>query len=214
MKHIFLTALLAVCIPASALAATDVYLELGGVDGESTKAEASATMEIKPVRAVVPATPVPTGAGPALLEIDTIKGESPERQMGKPVAPPEDDGEPLTPDFGILLGGGIDQDDDEDSVPSKLEGLDQVRQVLVDNAKASDKAIESVSFNYEKISAKVRDDVRIFGFIPATITATVEIDALANAEVSYPWWAIFASGKDATIGARVVTVLSNALKPK
>ena len=128
-----------------------------------------------------------------------------------------DDEEPVTPDFGILLGGGHDQDDDSDSVPTKDEdvGLARALEVLEDNAKASDQAIESVSLNFEKITTKIKQEVKILGFIPTTVTVTVDVDALANAEVHYPWWAFLASGKDSDlIGARVVNTLSNVLKTK
>lgn len=121
-----------------------------------------------------------------------------------------DDGEPLTPDFSILLGGGGSGDDEE-----RAEGLERARQVLEVNAKASEQAIESISMNFEKITTRYRQSVKLFGFIPMTAMATVEIDAEQNVKVKFPWWGFLASGKDnENVGQKVFSAISNVLKTK
>ncbi len=216
--------LLTIAVALPAHAASDYYIKIDGVDGEAKPTRA--TTAVEPVRVEIAPMPLPPepvtgttvappsegeGLTPVFLEIDGVKGES---GKGKAM---EDGGDGVTPDFSILLGGGLDQDDDADSVPSKDEsvGLARALAVLEENAKASDQAIESVSLNYEKITTRVREPLKLFGFIPITATAVVEVDKLANAEVRYPWWTFLASGKNADVlGARVVSNLSSVLKAK
>ena len=169
------------------------------------------------------------GAGPALLEIDTIRGESPDSKAkgnveyewkveeGEKAAIPSiepdeidvaDDGRPITPDFGVLLGG----ETDDDATRAETE---HDRDVFVTEAKVADSAIESIAFNYEKITAKVRHEVKLFGFIRVSTVADVDIDGDEKVSVHFPWWAVFATGKDIDgVGERTFTTLSNVLKTK
>lgn len=193
---------------------------LQAVPAETPSGSATGTIGLPPVK-----------AGPALLEIDTIKGESPEKKKGNvevqfkveegqkattpSIEPDEidvaDDGEPVTPDFGILLGGGTDQNDD--GAQEREEGLERAIEILSVNAKASDTAIESVSLNFEKISTRIRHKVKLFGFIPAKVAVTVDIDTDEKVRVSYPWWAFFSSGKDSdALGQRTFMTLANVLR--
>lgn len=165
-------------------ASTDAYLKIKGVDGESTEKKGNVEYEWK----VEEGESATKGIEPD--EIDVMA-----------------DGEPLTPDFGILLGGEESEE--------RTQGLLRAQAVLLENAKASDQAIESVSLNYEKISTRVKHEVRVFGFIPATVEATVDIDAEQNVKVTFPWWTFLATGKNSDeIGDRVFATISNVLKTK
>lgn len=97
----------------------------------------------------------------------------------------------------------------------EAEALEHARAVLEEGAKAADQAIESLSLNYEKITTRVRHEVKLFGVIPVTALATVEIDTEDRVKVRFPWWAFLASGKDdTTLGERVFTTVSNVLKTR
>lgn len=114
--------------------------------------------------------------------------------------------------FGILLGGS---GDNEETDEERAQGLERARLVIEENAKASDQAIESVSLNFEKITTRVRHEVRLFGFIPIETTAEVDVDVEQRVAVRFPWWTIFASGdNDESVAERVYSTLSNVLKTK
>lgn len=124
-----------------------------------------------------------------------------------------DDDEPITPDFGILLGGGppAGGDDGEEAAESRAA----IAEILMEGMQEAGAPTESISLNYEKIKAKVVQPVKLFGFIPLSADATIEIDAEQNVKVQFPWWAAFATGKDGeTLGQKVFTALSNVLKTK
>jgi hypothetical protein len=187
---------------------------------------------------IVPATPPQEASTDYLIKIPPIDGESSEGKVehewkveeGEKAAAPSiepdeidyaDDGEPITPDFGILLGGGIDQDDDGDTILTKTEdetrsqGLARALEILEDGVKESDQAIESVSLNFEKITTRVRHEVMLFGLIPMTATASVDINADEEVDVHFPWWGLFATGKNSdALGERIFNTLSNVLKTK
>lgn len=176
----------------------DAYLEIEGVEGESTEAKGNVEYEwkveegesapLRPQRI----TPKPTPG----IEPDEIDF------MG--------DDEPNATNFGILLGGGSD-DSDKDAAKNREE----VAQILLEGAQAEGAPVESLSLNYEKIKAKVAQPVKLLGFIPVTAKATVEIDAQERVKVRFPWWAILAGGKDSEgVGERTFTTLSNVLKTK
>ena len=113
------------------------------------------------------------------------------------------DPEPITPDFSILLGGG-----------SSDEGRAKAAEILMQGAQEEGVPVESISLNFEKIEARVNQKVKLFGFIPATAEATVEINAKQEIKVKFPWWAYLARGKDRSVGERVFTAISNVLKTK
>lgn len=156
-----------------------------------------------------PSTPQP-GSVDVFMEIEGVKGES--TKGAEPPSPPLEvapEPEALTPDFSILLGGGSSEDDEA------TEGQQQAAAVLLQGAQEEGLAAESISLNYEKITTKVSTPVKMFGVIPVTVTATVEIDAASRVRVRFPWWTFLASGKDGDgLGARVFTALSNVLKTK
>lgn len=223
----------------SALAATDYYLKIEGVEGESTSAGTAA-----PVRAVR-ATTTPTEAkgnveygwkvekGESIettgIEPDDIdasnsdeseakgnveygwKVEEGEKLETTGVEPDEIDfmgeGEPLTTNFGVLLGGGSDDGDEE--------GKEAALEIILKGAEEEGAPMEQISLNYEKIEAKLAQSVKLFGFIPVMVKADVEIDSENQVKVRFPWWAIFAAGDDGeALGEKVFTALSNVLKTK
>ncbi len=140
-----------------------------------------------------------------------------EGEKGAPGVEPDEidydgDDQPITPDFGILLGGGVDVDDDGDATDTTEEGLARALEVLTEKARASDAAVEQISLNYEKISTKVRHEVKILGFIPVSTTATVDIDAEGAVDVRFPWWTFIASGADKkALGQRILDTLTSVL---
>lgn len=154
-------------------------------------------------------TPQP-GSVDVFMEIEGVKGET--TKGAEPPSPPlEVAPEPagLTPDFSILLGGG--SSDDEESAAGRRHAAN----ILLQGAQEEGLPAESISLNYEKITAKVGAPVKMFGIIPATVTATVEIDTVLRVRVRYPWWTFLATGRDdVALGERVFTTLSNVLKTK
>ena len=112
--------------------------------------------------------------------------------------------------FAILLSsGGSDGDNDGGQRAA------EVLEILKDGLDEAGVATEHISLNFEKITTKVKQEVKLFGFIPVQAIATVEIDAEERVKVKFPWWAFLASGKDkAAIGNRIFTSLSNVLKTK
>ncbi len=217
--------LFAVSATGALAASTDYYLKLDGVEGESTKAEATTQVEVKTPRAETTGgvqvsagdvTGDSTGSAKGNVEFEW-KVEEGEKTPG--VEPDEidamdddDDGDEFATNFGVLLGGGSDDSDDDEE---RLHGLERARLVIEENARASDQAIESISLNFEKITTRVKHEVRVFGFIPVEATADVDVDASGEVTVRFPWWAIFASGKDSdNLGLRIRANLSNVLKTK
>jgi hypothetical protein len=98
------------------------------------------------------------------------------------------DPEPITPDFSILLGGG--DSEAERSTRSKIA------EILLSGAKEEGAPVEQVSLNFEKITTTTRKPVKLLGFIPMTVSATVEVDAKGEVKVRFPWWAFLTAGKD------------------
>lgn len=174
----------------------------------------------------------PTPITPIFLEIEDIKGESEEDEKGNVemewkveegekgapgVEPDEidyDESVELMTNFAILLGGSDDTDEeDPKDEEEQAQGLERAAEVLLVNAQASEQAIESISLNFEKISTRVKHEVKLFGVIPSQAKATVEIDADGKVTVKFPWWVAFASGKDSdALGDKIVEVLSDVLK--
>lgn len=117
------------------------------------------------------------------------------------------DPEPVTPDFSILLGGG--------GTESSAEGEAKVAEILLQGMQEADMPAEQVSLNYGKIKTKIAQPLKLFGFIPVSVSAEVEIDVDRNVKVRFPWWSFLATGKDeAGLGSRVFTAVSNVLKTK
>lgn len=126
------------------------------------------------------------------------------------------DPQPITPDFSILLGGGGGGGSDDDEGDELTEETrSAVADILLKGMQEEGAPSETLSLNFEKIKTTAKQSVKLFGFIPLSITATVEIDADGNAEVSYPWWSFLVGGKDGdSLGKSIVASLSNVLKTK
>lgn len=227
----YLLLILALALPTAAGAASDVYLKLDDIDGETTSARETETTSVMPIRAeitttdadaVTPPDAPQEGRTDALLEIGGVEGESTKGKVEfewkveegekSPEAPGATDiaagAQPLTPDFSILLGGG--SDDDENA----REGRAVAAEMLMRGMQEAGAPVEQVALNYEKITTKLRQDVKLFGFIPVQAAVEVDVDAEQRVTVRFPWWAFLASGKDAGLGERVFTTLSNVLKAK
>ena len=221
--------------------ASDYYLKLGGVEGESS-ASATTTTGVQTIQAqpspsaggtedinigvgelqesgsVRPATDVAapsTGTTKGKVEYEWKVEEGESAAPNPSIEPDEidvaDDGEPITPDFSILLGGGGGSDDDEAAEESRANVADILRQ----GAEEAGLPTESISLNFEKITTKVKQSAKFLWFIPASVTATVEIDAENRVQVKFPWWAFFLAGKNGDeLGEKVFTTLSNVLKTK
>jgi len=129
-----------------------------------------------------------------------------------------DESEPFTPDFGVLLGGGIDIDDDGDLINTKTEdGRRALGALLLEGALVLDAPVESILVKTNKIEAiTIKQRVRLFGVISLSMSSRVEIDERNEVSVHYPWWAFLASGKDdkEVLGLRVYETISNVLKTK
>lgn len=166
---------------------TDALLEIKGVDGETKKGNVEMNWKVEEGEKGAPAP----GVEPD--EID-LKG----------------DDEPLTPDFSILLGGEGSSDDKEGK-----ENRSEVATIVLLAVQEEGVPAEQLSLNFEKIKTKVKQPLKLFGFIPVSTSATVEIDAQGEVETKYPWWSFLASGKDGeNLGSKVRTAISNVLKTR
>lgn len=157
-----------------------------------------------------PAAPPQEASTDYLLKLGGVEGESAPPAPG--VEPDEIDvattAEPLTPDFSILLGGG----GDTEQADTRRQ---QIADVLLSGAQKAGKPAETMSLNYEKIKVKARQRVKLFGVLPMTIPATVDIDASGQTSVTYPWWSILVSGDDAgALGQDMVLTLLAVMESK
>ncbi len=89
--------------------------------------------------------------------------------------------------FGLLLGGSGDATEAD---------VERARGLFVAEAKAANAALEQIAFNFDRINAKVRHTVKLFGFIPLSLTSDVEVDTKGQASAHLPWWAFLTSGSD------------------
>lgn len=153
------------------------------------------------------------------MKFDTIEGESKDTKSSAAkgnvpgVEPDEidvaidEDPQPVMPDFGILLGGDTDDDDEEALTP--------MEELILNGLKEEGAPAETLSLNYEKIKTKVKDDVKLFGLFAMDLTVEVEVNQEGEATVDYPWWSFLVSGKEGdTLGEAIAQVLSNVFKTK
>ncbi|HXV26441.1 MAG TPA: hypothetical protein VD862_00200 [Candidatus Paceibacterota bacterium] len=106
---------------------------------------------------------------------------------------------------GILFGSG----------GSGGDGGSAVADILLQGMQEEGVPTEQISLNFEKITARVRHEVRLFGLIPVRTTADVDVDAEGGVKVRFPWWAVLATGKDAeNLGSRTSGALGNVLEVK
>lgn len=213
MKKIIFVFLL-VFVAFQAQAASDYYLKLGGVEGETTSA---------PPRATTTSTVAPKeeqeGQTDAFLKIKGIEGETEDVKKkgnveynwkveeGQKVMV---EGEAVTPDFSILLGGGGGDDEASEGA------LDEIEKILEDGAKEEGLPVEEISLNFEEIKTKINTEMKFLGIFPISAKAEVEIESEGEVKVKFPWWAFLASGKEdkEELGKRVSTTLSNVLKTR
>lgn len=223
---------LAVVLPAQVLAATDYYLKLDGVEGESTTAApAPTTTRVAPtsveddsrpptasdddaMSGTVTTTPQ-EGSSDAFIKFGGVEGETTKGRAQEGESAADDSGEKdvaapeqgLTPDFSILLGGGGGSEEEAQA------RRDRVADILLKGAQEAGAPVEQVSLNFEKITTKVRRGVKLFGFIPVTAVADVDIDAEKRVSVRFPWWAFLASGKDAQgLGQMILDTLTGVMR--
>lgn len=157
----------------------------------------------------IAATPKPqSGSADVFLEIEGVRGESAkgeEPSASSPdVTPPPAE---ITPDFGILFGGGGEEGIEERRVA--------VATMLAGALAAERVNVTAVVIRDEAVTTNVRTTLKIFGVIPAVATAVVDIDKSQRVKVKYPWWSFLASGKDEEgLGRQVFSSISNVLKTK
>jgi hypothetical protein len=214
------------------------YAKFDGVDGSSVQAAptrvTATTSAPAPARATVTSEPTPVVQAPTepqaastdyLLKIEGVDGETKDEsasaskvealsikqsvgaEAGKmnqeDISAKPTDPAPLTPDFSILLGGGTSEEDS-----SRRE---KIAQILLAGARAEGAPVEQISLNFEKIHAKMSHVVMLFGFIPVTTSAQIDVDAHANAEVHLPWWTIFAKTDKQQLANGTVTLLGDVM---
>lgn len=148
----------------------DVYLEIGGVDGE-------------------------TAAGPALLEIDTIRGESPEDSSVEPSdrlknAGPED-GWSVSIMARELRGWAADEKQaflatvkTQAEVKSEQELENFAKGVLL-----KDENVKSVALSQEKMSISYEMPARFLGIFPTSLTMRAEVATDGTVKIALPWYA-------------------------
>lgn len=217
-----------VLVPIVSLAASDYLLKLDGVDGETKPARATTVEPARtPATTVAPPATGGTEAGSMYIKIDGVDGESEDGKKGnvdmqwkveegeKSAAPgvePDEidyDGDSKSAtNFGILLGGS-------DTSDERQKGLDRAEKVILNHATESGVPMESLSLNFTKIEYKYKSDAKLFGFIPMSVLATVEIDETETATVKLPWWSFLVTGVEREeIGRTAKETLSNILKTK
>lgn len=222
-RTLLIAAVLATAAALPAYAASDYLLKLDGVKGETRESTAApTTVQIQPVVAEpMPLPPEPVGASsgaagqstPGGTVYPVIKYDVPVARPVPGVEPDEidyDEDSKNATNFGILLGGPSDGGGSDEE---ETQGLEKAQELLAAKTKASNAAIESVSFNFEKISLRVKAPLKLFWVIPIDAPATVEVDALARSTVTYPWWSFLAAGRDAdTLGAQMVSALARSMQ--
>lgn len=197
---------------ASASASSKAPSKGGNVEFEWKVEEGESTPGVEPDEIDAQADPQEASVD-YFLKIEGVEGESTENAGVEPdeidvVA----DGEPLMTNFGILLGGDEGGDDGEELTEEQLA---TVAGILLEGMQEEGAPAETLSLNYEKIKTTTKKEVRLFGFIPVSVDASVEIDQQNDVKVKFPWWAFLATGKDAdALGEQIVTSLSNVLKTK
>ncbi len=183
-----------------------------------------------------------TEAGPAYLEIDTIKGETSDgaKKGNVEVNWKVEEGEKLEttgvePDeidfmgeseqatnFGVLLGGGSEDDDAEfrggvKVAAGDVNGLtEEEKQMFLSAVKAhaqvtsgqglenfaigilvENENMEEISLNYEKIKLSHRARGKFLGFIPVSLTEVVEIETegenVGEVKVKFSWLSFLTS---------------------
>lgn len=110
------------------------------------------------------------------------------------------------PDFGILLGGGNEEGDEE--------SREELKNILL-SALKEEMPAETLSLNYEKITFKVKQSVKILGFIPVETSATIDVDASAKTKVKFPWWSFLATNKNSDkLSEKTIMVLSSVAESR
>ncbi len=118
-------------------------------------------------------------------------------------------GELLRTNLAILLSGGSDDEAEAE------ENRSEVAKIILAGLQEGDRPIETLSLNFEKISVQSRERVRLFGIIPTSAKATIEIDSEAEVKVKFPWWAVFASGKNSEeLGQSTLDAIVDVLKAR
>ena len=213
MKKYIFVPLLALSFSPFAQGATDAYLKIDGIKGETTSAPPRATTS----SSVAAPKDEQEGQTDAFLKIKGIEGETEETKKkgnveydwkveeGQKVMV---EGEAVAPDFSILLGGG--------GRGTSEEAVEEVEKMLTDGAKEEGLPVEQISLNFEKIQTKLSTEMKFLGLFPLSTKATVEIDAEGRVKVKFPWWAGVSSDKEdkEKLGERVYTTLSNVMKTK
>lgn len=242
MKIIIFAGLLFFAPLAGFAASTDYYLKIDGIDGESQPSRAGIAI---PATTVATPTTTETGgtspgsvaapetggteASGGFIKIEDIKGETSEAKGKVEMEFKVEEGEKAMDDkghkneidilssdgtnenatnFALLLGG-------PDTSEERAQGLERAAEVILLGAQESGKPLESVSFNFEKIQVKLKEEVKLFGIIPLQTLASVEIDASEQATVKLPWWSFLAFGVEREeIGTGVVDTLKRVLAAK
>lgn len=186
-------------------ASADYYLKIDDIKGESSESKESTS----------------TSKSKGKVEA-TWKVEEGEALQGAGIEPDEIDfassSEPLMTSFGVLLGGSDSNDDGEETEEEKEQAeahRSEVAKIVLQTLQEDEVPVETFSLNYEEIKAEVKQELKLFGFIPVSTRATVQIDAEDNIKVRFPWWAFLASGKDSdNLGQSIFNALSTVLRTK
>lgn len=224
-KYIVLLAL--VLLPASTAyaASTDYYIKIPDIDGESTESSSapttSATARVVPGAdgQEKPQAEFKVEEGEAVRstgvepdEIDSkASGDSREEQKGNVETEwkVEKGESALHSNFAVLLDSSRGGDEGSEQTIEELEGI--VKQGLEEQGQP----VETLSLNFDKVKAKTKHKVKLFGFIPVNATVDVEVDRTLQTSVHFPWWTFLASGKDKTgVGASFVDTLMEAINSK
>lgn len=127
----------------------------------------------------------------------------------------------LTPSLSILLGGGSEEAAGGVNVAvGDVNGLTDTQRsaaahIILSGLQEEGAPMESLSLNYTKIEMRMKEEVKLFGFIPLSSPTTVEIDESAKIVIQRPWWSFLAFGKsDQEHTESITKALSNVFKSK
>ena len=184
-------------------ASADYFLKIDGVEGESTESKES-TSTSKHKGKVEYGWKVEEGEALQGVEPDEIDFAS--------------SSESLMTSFGVLLGGSDSDNDGEETEEEKGQAethRSEVAKIVLQTLQEDEVPMETLSLNYEEIKASLKHEIKLFGFIPVSTTATVKIDNENKIKVRFPWWAFLASGKDSdNLGQSIFNAISSILETK
>lgn len=216
MKKYIIVLLMAFVLSPVAYGATDSYLKIGGVEGDSTRAPSRGTTTTSDI-----ATPKDGQEAQVdvFLKIEGVEGEANKDDTNNKYKETEEEkkiqlGEnALATEFAILVG------ETDEELAELAKNRTKIIILLKDGMEEEGTPVEEIRLNFEKIKTniiiEVKREIKFLGVIPINAKAEVDMNTTGKVKVKFPWWAFLASGKNKEeLGGKVFSTLSNVLKTK